>query len=516
MKYYRALRQVGTPVEFVGEVEFFSAQIIRDLLAYLNVLKNPLSAGISLARILKMSGVSEQAIQKINTAAREVARTSPGNDGVYESMLRAAETVPGDAAVVGEITGLVSRILLEKDRSTLHELVYTLVMRDTNLYQRALLDEEQQEPLLLKTFLKITQEYEEIAPGGTIAEFLDYCRLLADFSVEVDEQENKDAVRVLTAHKSKGKEFPVVFVTDLAYQRFPLRYQSKPFHVPNDLSRGLKTGDDEKKLFEQEERRLLYVAMTRAEQLLYLTRAKRYGDNKNETRSSQFLIEIRYASNPLVRRIEVPAPKVVDEISASTPLDELVRETREQAKAAIDQGLHRTVLQRLVELEKLRLIADGDRPSAFDAASFFSYVEPDYRLSELVQGKSLPLIGESHTFSSTGLQDYDNCPLHYKFRYVLLVPSSPRTYFSLGSAVHAVVEQLSRDFVNGIPFSRERALALLDATWDASAYPAGRRRPRTGRRPNRSSTPSSRGRRRTKTPSSPPSSASGSGSATAP
>jgi DNA helicase-2/ATP-dependent DNA helicase PcrA len=148
-----------------------------------------------------------------------------------------------------------------------------------------------------------------------------------------------------------------------------------------------------------------------------------------------------------------------------------VRETREQAKAAIDQGLHKTALQRLIELAKLRLIADGGDPASFDAGTFFSYVEPDFRLSELVQGKSLPLIGTSHTFSASALNIFNDCPLRYKFQHVLLVPSSPRTYFSLGSAVHGVVEQLSRDNINGIPFSKERALALLDAGWDSSAYP---------------------------------------------
>ncbi|GAB6285916.1 MAG: hypothetical protein STSR0009_21170 [Methanoregula sp.] len=46
----------------------------------------------------------------------------------------------------------------------------------------------------------------------------------------------RDAVRFLTAHKNKGRVFPVVFVTDMAYQRFPQRNQSKPFNVLNDLS----------------------------------------------------------------------------------------------------------------------------------------------------------------------------------------------------------------------------------------------------------------------------------------
>ena len=471
VKYYRALKHAGIPVEFVGEVEFFDARIIRNLMAYLTVLANPLAAGVPLARIMKLFGVPEPAIQRINTAAREVARASAGNDGVYESMLRAPEIVPAEAAVIGGITEVIRRLLAAKDLSTLHTMVYGLVMKETGLYQQALADKEQQEPLLLRTFLSIVEEYEKIAPGATVNELLEYCHLLSGFAVEVTEQEEKDAVRVLTAHKSKGKEFPVVFITDLSYQRFPLRYQSKPFYVPNELSKGLKTGDDEKKLFEQEERRLCYVAITRSELKLYFTRARYYGDNKKETRPSQFLIELRYVSNPLITVIQVPAPAAVFVSAGLTPLEDFTRRTQEQAKAAIDQLQFRTAVQRLVELEKLRLIGAGGPPSAFDPASFFEFTEPDFSLIELAQGKHLPLITEAHTFSASALNTYADCPLRYKFRHVLLVPSSPKTYFSLGSAVHDVIEQLSRDHIAGIPFSIERALALLDAGWDSSAYP---------------------------------------------
>ena len=468
VKYYRALKHRNIPVEFVGEVEFFEARIIRDLLAHLTVLANPLLAGVPLVRIMKMSGVPELVIQKINTAARDVARTTPGTDGVYESMLRAAEVVPDYAAVVLEITELVEKVLQEKDRVTLRELVYRLVMKETNLYLYALADEEQQEPLLLRTFLTITEDYEMIAPVSTIQEFLDYCKLLSGFSVEVGEKEDADAVRVLTAHKSKGKEFPVVFVTDMATGRFPLRYQSKPFYVPNDLSKGLKTGDDEKKLFEQEERRLCYVAMTRAEVRLYFTLAQWYGENKRQTKPSQFLEELRYTSNALIQVVHVPAPVTIAVEAAESPIEGLVRTTREQAKAAIDQGQFHTALQRLVELEQLRLIGKGP----FDPASFFAYTEPDFPLVDLAEGRQPPLINEAHTFSASGFNTYADCPLRYKFQYVLLVPSRPRTYFSLGSAVHVVVEQLSKDFVNGISFAKDRALDLLNTRWDASAYPS--------------------------------------------
>jgi DNA helicase-2/ATP-dependent DNA helicase PcrA len=133
--------------------------------------------------------------------------------------------------------------------------------------------------------------------------------------------------------------------------------------------------------------------------------------------------------------------------------------------------LHRTALQRLVELEKLRLIEAGEDSGTFDASLFFAFTEPVFNLPE-TPGKRQSLISDGHTFSASALNTYEDCPLRYKFQYVLLVPSSPRTYFSFGQAVHSVIEQLSRDNLNGIPFSKERALALLDANWDSSAYPS--------------------------------------------
>ena len=117
--------------------------------------------------------------------------------------------------------------------------------------------------------------------------------------MEVGEREDKDAVRILTVHKSKGKEYPVVFVVDMVKDKFPLWYRAKPFSVPNDLAKGLKTGDEEKALFLQEERRLCYVAMTRAQERLTFTLAKRYGERKTDAQPSQFLFELDYLKNPL-------------------------------------------------------------------------------------------------------------------------------------------------------------------------------------------------------------------------
>ena len=68
---------------------------------------------------------------------------------------------------------------------------------------------------------------------------------------------------------------------------------------PPELTRSLQPKEDPEELFMQEERRLLYVAMTRAEHNLYLTYSRRYGTNKEETDPSQFLLDLNFEFNPL-------------------------------------------------------------------------------------------------------------------------------------------------------------------------------------------------------------------------
>ena len=176
-----------------------------------------------------------------------------------------------------EVARTIEQLLQRKDRLTLSELVYDLLVRSTDLYKRSLRQKNWRDAQLLNKLYEIAQEYESITKQPSVTDFLDYLDLLSGFQIELEEPEETDSVKVMTVHQSKGKEFSVVFVVDAATNRFPLRYQQKPFYVPNDLAKGLMTGDDEKALYEQEERRLFFVAMTRAEQKLCLTFAERYG-----------------------------------------------------------------------------------------------------------------------------------------------------------------------------------------------------------------------------------------------
>src|SRR5207302_631447 len=158
------------------------------------------------------------------------------------------------------------------------------------------------------------------------------------------------AVCVLTLHKAKGLEFPVVYLVNLVQEKFPLRRRRDPLELPVALMKdAVPTGD----FHLQEERRLFYVGMTRARQELYLTSASDYGGSR-QRKTSLFVLEgldlPRDASRPFrvrpVEAIEHHAPAGED-VSHDRPGSHepaegfLTREHEEARKAAGREALRR-------------------------------------------------------------------------------------------------------------------------------------------------------------------------------
>jgi len=117
-------------------MEFFSSPVIRDLLAYLKIINNPLAAGIPLNRVMKISGIPETEVQKINAAARKATFGNPYNDGVFEAMRSIDSLAPHHATAILELLSTLESLIMEKDRGPLTALVYHLMMHATDLYAR--------------------------------------------------------------------------------------------------------------------------------------------------------------------------------------------------------------------------------------------------------------------------------------------------------------------------------------------------------------------------------------------
>jgi DNA helicase-2/ATP-dependent DNA helicase PcrA len=144
-------------------------------------------------------------------------------------------------------------------------------------------------------------------------------------------------------------------------KKFPLDYRKKPFQVPNDLSRGLKTGDDEKALFLKEERRLCYVAMTRAEEHLYFTLARGYGELKTERKPPGSSRNWTFSTTRSSMSLRCRHPGTRRTPAIASKAEEYLFSLQEQARDAISRMQLHTADQRLVELEKFRLLREGKK-----------------------------------------------------------------------------------------------------------------------------------------------------------
>ena len=467
-----ALARLGVPCTYRGEVDLFRLPEVRRVMAWLRAIDNPCAAGASLHRLMRSAGIPEPVIQRLHAGARRYEDSTLGDDGVWAAMLRATELVPDAAPLVAELAGTVERYIGEKETMTLPALVHAVLLQGAGLYRRSLEHDDTRAVGALNAFYRITVEYDAAVREAALPDFLEHLRLVAGFPVEVETEPDEETVQVMTVHKSKGTEYPAVFVLDLSAGHFPLSYREKRFAIPADLARGLRSGDDGRDLFLQEERRLLYVAMTRAEERLYLTRVRRHGQNRNETKPSVFLRELDAARNPLVRVVEASTPTVAALVPGepSDPHRALREDEVGRLVRAAAEGRHSAAFAHLVALERLRIAAEGGDGAAFDPGVFVAGAWPAVEVALPGVAPRRMEIPDSFALSASSLGCYADCPLRFKFEHLLGVPAPPRTRVSLGSAVHAAIESLSKDLLRGTARDRGEAVAILEGCWDSSAY----------------------------------------------
>ena len=270
-----ALRRGGIPYRLVGGVSFYQRKEIKDALAYLRLAANP-SDEASFLRVLNVParGVGNKTVDQLRTYAGEhgtslwQAAQDPTGVGLTA---RAAKAVEG-------FTFLVSRHASKVTSAPADELAREFIA-ETGLLQ-TLRDENTPEALArlenVHELLNAVAEFAGSAGDGesrTLSEFLQEVSLVADTD-RMSEDDNR--VTLMTLHASKGLEFKVVFVTGLEEGLFPLAAAAQ----------------DAKEL--EEERRLLYVGVTRAEETLFLSYARsryRFGEQTTSVRS-RFLDEL--------------------------------------------------------------------------------------------------------------------------------------------------------------------------------------------------------------------------------
>ncbi|OXB94878.1 hypothetical protein B9L23_08425 [Parageobacillus galactosidasius] len=266
------------PFKVFGGTSFFEREEIKDLTSYLRVIYNRKDDAAMLRILNKPSrGIGEASQEHIEAYANE------HNVSVYRALKSVRDIPTIKKAVAGKIQTFLDTLdhfeeELQKGRSLSSYVRYVLEHSGLmKMYRERATKEKNGHERLdnLEEFLRLVSQYESENPDKTLEEFMQEMSLVSDYQEETKEQSN--VVRLMTIHASKGLEFPVVFVVGCNENIFP----SWRSQAPEDI---------------EEERRLAYVAITRAKERLYLThvrqRSRLDGKGIQMYQPSRFLDEI--------------------------------------------------------------------------------------------------------------------------------------------------------------------------------------------------------------------------------
>ncbi|WP_428848851.1 DNA helicase PcrA [Virgibacillus siamensis] len=244
------------PYQMVGGQKFYERKEIKDLTSYLRLITNP-DDDLSFERVVNepKRGIGKTSVERLRAYAEQQGIS------FYQAVKEVDFAgVPKKAAnALAEFGKLIQTLSQQQEFLTATDMVEAVLQRTG--YEQMLKNErtiESQSRLEnLEEFMTVTQDFEETSEDKTLVAFLTDLALIADIDkVDDEETEEEEKVTLMTLHAAKGLEFPVVFLIGMEENVFP-------------HSRSMF--DDEEM---EEERRLAYVGITRAEQQLYMTHAK--------------------------------------------------------------------------------------------------------------------------------------------------------------------------------------------------------------------------------------------------
>ncbi|NMA49341.1 MAG: UvrD-helicase domain-containing protein, partial [Tissierellia bacterium] len=288
------------PYKVVGGLKFYDRKEVKDIIAYLNFIQNP-NDNIALKRIINVpkKGIGNTTIEKLEAYAGEK------DESLFAAVLD-RENIPSlNARARNSIVPFVDAmgiLMAKKELMGVKEFIEEMI--NTTGYIEELERENTIEAKTrienIKDFLSVAVAFEQKNPGSDLEDFLASVSLLSDVDKTIDAD---NVISMMTVHSAKGLEFPIVFLVGMEEGLFPI---SRCLDSPDEL---------------EEERRLCYVAITRAEEHLYITNAKKrtmYGST-NYTLPSSFLKEMGDTiEEDTSEQKKRPAPKFSEELIRTT------------------------------------------------------------------------------------------------------------------------------------------------------------------------------------------------------
>jgi DNA helicase-2/ATP-dependent DNA helicase PcrA len=410
--FLRALNVKGLPHRFSGSRGLYAREEVRLLVSFLRALANP-DDSVSLFYLAasEVYAVPEGDLLRLNHYARrktrpllEVLRGLPENEDLASVSGRTREAA-------GRLVADLERAAAEVPRRRTGEVLYGFLQWSGLLgsLAKAASAEAEAKVRNVARFFETVKAYGDVAEHDRVPAFVAHLELLreaGDDPAVAEADLDEDAVHVLTVHKAKGLEFPHVFLVGCAESKFPLQRRGDPLALPEALVKEDRAGSGAGSHL-LEERRLFYVAMTRARDELVLTSANDYGTSR-----------ARKVSRFVVEALDLPSPRPVSR--QTSPVEALAR----NAPAP-------------------------DPPSPVDAPI------PEAERLRLSYGQ---------------IDDYETCPLKYRYVHVLRVPLLAHHAIVYGHAVHEAVRRHFEARLAGRPFSADDLVLAFRSAWVSEGF----------------------------------------------
>ncbi len=384
-----AFKRFNIPFQFLGQSRLLETPEVKDLIAYLQIIQSP-HDNQAFFRLLSSSEVGLQpkelyALTNLAAAQQqsliEYCRSLDG---------QADKLSPASEKSISALLALIDKQTRESLSQSSGQLLYEYLRHFGRLESllNAGTSSDADKAINIFNFFNQLKNLEELGIV-TVADTLvwvENSQLISDTTASSHEEwGTADVVNILTVHASKGLEFPVVFVVNLISGRFPSQDRKDSFPIPENLIKeSLPTVDQH--LYE--ERRLFYVAITRAKERLFTTSSDIYGLGKRTRKISQFISEmygsLETALSAAQPSTQLPlldwhfAPKEVSKIHSTTPLHKV---------------------------------------------AYLSYSQ---------------------------IQTFDTCPLHYKAKYILKISSPPSAASSFGNTIHKTLNEYFTDLKSSL------------------------------------------------------------------
>ncbi len=427
--FVRALERDGIPFRFFALKGLYVKPHILDLINLLSLTQDP-SDSAAVWRVLHMPVIDLAAADAAElTFIANKLRGLPLWEACQEADAAPGISVEGKKKIRAVIT-LVNRLAEEARRSPpMRVLQYAL--DETGLLRRllALPEREKIEEIsILNAFADRVKRYEANTVGPSLRGFLEELHLEIDSGDEgglkADPNEGPELVKILTVHASKGLEFRHVFIVSMVDQRFPTRKRPDPIPLPDGLVKERLTEGD---AHLEEERRLFYVALTRAKDTVTITGASEYGGT----------------------RAKKPSP-FIDEVGI--PIEDI-----RQTSITFQGQIASTRAQGADDLEDVRRLYPLKRRFSYTQLAAFRSCPLQYKFAHIYR---IPILG-SHQ------KTFGQC-MHLTLQDVLKLhldrgKSQQGSLFEVGNGAVEVG--------NGFRVTKEEAVAMFKERWKDEWYP---------------------------------------------